>query len=95
VKGGNINLTRAKELDPTVTELTEENAGRLIDLAGGVTCRVRATAMQPFTDLLLEEKPQMQRDGTVVKPYVEKKDGEGSGSDDNGGSDQGDDNLEG
>ena len=88
VKGGNINLTRARELDPTVTELTEENAGRLIDLAGGVTCRVRATAMQPFTDLLMEEKPQMQRDGIVVKPYVEKKDGDAD-PDDNGGGNGG------
>ena len=34
VKGGNINLARAKELDPTVTELTVENAGRLVDKAG-------------------------------------------------------------
>ena len=73
VKGGNINLARARQLDPTVTELTAENAGRLIDLAGGVTCRVRATALQPFTDLLNDEKPQVQREGTVTKAYVEKK----------------------
>ena len=45
IVGGNINLKRAKELDPTVTELTAENAGGLIDKAG-VQCRVRATCMQ-------------------------------------------------
>ena len=58
VKGGNINLTRAKELDPTVTELTAENAGELIDKAGGVTVRVRATCMQKFTELLDKEEYQ-------------------------------------
>lgn len=81
VKGGSINLARARQLDPTVTELTTENAGRLIDLAGGVSCRVRATAMQPFTDLLNDEKPQLQRDGTVTKAYVERKNGDGTPTD--------------
>lgn len=38
VKGGNINLNRAKELDATVTELTVDNAGSLVDKAG-VTLR--------------------------------------------------------
>lgn len=87
VKGGNINLARAKQLDPTVTELTADDAGRLIDLAGGVTCRVRCTAMQPFTDLLNDEKPTMQRDGTVTKAYVAKADGSGDDDDDQQGGD--------
>ena len=34
IKGGNINLARAKELDPTVTDLTLENAGDLATKAG-------------------------------------------------------------
>lgn len=95
IKGGNINLARAKELDPTVTELTAENAGSLIDKAG-VTCRVRATCMQPFTDLLEKEEYQLTRTGIDVKAYVEKKT-TGTTDDNTGGDDnQGDDNpLEG
>ena len=84
VKGGNINLTRAKELDPTVTELTVENAGELIDKAGGVTVRVRATCMQKFTELLDKEEYQVKRTGIETKAYVERT---GNGDDDNQGSD--------
>ena len=95
VKGGNINLARAKHLDPTITELTAENAGELIDKAGGVTCRVRATCMQKFTDLLEKEEYQVKRVGIETKAYVERKgdddSGEGgdnpSGGDNGGGSD--------
>ena len=91
IKGGNINLTRARELDPTVTELTEENAGALIDKAG-VQCRVRATCMQKFTDLLEDEDYKLTRTGIEVKPYISKTDGTGGGSTpggDNGGDNGG------
>ena len=86
VKGGNINLTRAKELDPTITELTAENAGELIDKAGGVTVRVRATCMQKFTDLLEKEEYQLKRTGIETAAYVSRVNGQG---DDNGGDDNG------
>ena len=103
VKGGNINLARAKELDPTVTELTLENAGELIDKAGGVTCRVRAIVQQKFTDLLNLEGVKVQRTGVVEAPYVQRKDDDQSdeepqqggtqqGGTDNGGQQQGGDN---
>lgn len=99
IKGGNINLTRAKELDPTITELTAENAGELIDKAGGVTCRVRATCMQKFTDLLEKEDYQLKRIGIETKAYVQRKDGEGDNDDNqgggNGGSNGGDNEMEG
>ena len=85
IVGGNINLKRAKELDPTVTELTAENAGGLIDKAG-VKCRVRATCMQKFTDLLEKEEYQLSRTGIDTKPYVAKKDSDDDGGDDNGGN---------
>ena len=98
IKGGNINLARAKELDPTVTELTAENAGDLIDKAGGVTCRVRATCMQKFTDLLEKEEYQVKRVCIETKAYVQRKDGEGNDDNqggDNGGSNGGDNVMEG
>ena len=87
VKGGNINLTRAQELDPTVTELTEENAGELIDKAGGVQVRVRATCMQKFTDLLEKEEYQVKRVGIETKAYVERVNGDDSGDDNSQGGD--------
>ena len=92
VKGGNINLARAKELDPTITELTAENAGELIDKAGGVTVRVRATCMQKFTDLLEKEEYQLKRTGIETAAYVNRVNGQG---DDNGGDDNGGGDLEG
>jgi len=77
IKGGNINLARAKELDPTVTELTAENAGDLIDKAGGVTVRVRSTCMQKFTDLLEKAEYQVKRVGIETKAYIERTNSEG------------------
>ena len=81
VKGGNINLTRAKALDPSVTELTLDNAGELIDKAGGVTVRVRAIVQQKFTDLLNAEGVKVQRTGIVEVPYVTRKN-DGTDTDD-------------
>lgn len=101
VKGGNINLARAKQLDPTVTELTLENAGDLIDKAGGVTCRVRAIVQQKFTELLhANGGGKVERTGIETKAYVERKNAEDAGDDngqgdDNGGGDNGGGNLEG
>ena len=98
IVGGNINLARAKEIDPTVTELTAENAGELIDKAGGVKVRVRATCMQPFTDLLEKEEYQVMRVGIETKAYVAKKndedDGEG-GTNENENQNQGGGNNQG
>lgn len=69
VKGGNINLERARELDPEVTELTVENAGALVDKAG-VTVRVRAECQQKFTDLLQSIGASVQRNEVVEKAKV-------------------------
>ena len=95
VKGGNINLTRAKELDPTVTELTAENAGELIDKAGGVTCRVRATCMQKFTDLLDKEEYQVKRIGIETKAFVERVNSDGDDTQHGGDNDSQGGELEG
>lgn len=94
IKGGNINLARAKELDPTVTELTAENAGDLIDKAGGVQVRVRATCMQKFTDLLEKEEYQVKRVGIETKAYVERTNSE-AGDDESETPGEGGDNNQG
>ena len=70
VKGGNINLERAQQLKPGTTELTAENAGELVTLAGGVTIRAKAEVEQKFTELLLAQNPHMERKDLVLKAFV-------------------------
>ena len=77
LKGGNINLERAKQLDPTVTELTLENAGELATKAG-ITVRVRCESEVKFTELLNTEGFSIERNSVKEMAYVTKK-----GSDDN------------
>jgi hypothetical protein len=69
-----------------VTELTEENAGALIDKAG-VIVRVRAICQQKFTDLLDAEEYQLKRTGVEVVPYVAK--GNGNNENENENENQG------
>lgn len=88
VKGGNINLTRAKELDPSVTELTLENAGELVSKAG-VTVRAKAECEQKFTDLLLSIGASVQRKNVVEKAKVARVNGEGGSETPGGGSETG------
>lgn len=87
IKGGNINLERAKQLDPSITKLTEDVVAQLIDKAG-VQVRVRATCMQKFTDLLESEGYQLSRSGVETKAYVERKgtDDDDEPADDNQGA---------
>ena len=91
VKGGNITLEKAREIDPTVTDLTLENAGDLVSRVG-VTVRARAEVEQKFTDLLLSQGASLERKEVVERAYVQKKDGigeggNGSGEGGNGGGD--------
>ena len=69
IDGGNINLERAKQLDPTVTDLTMDNAGKLAQLAG-VTVRGRAEAEPMLTKLLNASKTGTERVAVIEKPYV-------------------------
>ena len=97
VKGGSINLERAQQLDPTVTDLTVENAMDLVQKAGGVTVRARAEVEQKLTDMLLSDEMYegVTCKGVVERAYVERAesgqatDGEDNGQGDtgNGGSD--------
>ena len=103
IKGGNINLKRAKELMPD--EVTDEQS--MVDHAGdhndraGVKVSVRAVVQQKFTDLLDKEGYQLKRTGIVTKQYNPAEDGGGNtntntgAGNTGGGSQQGDDDLEG
>lgn len=74
LQGDNINLERAKELMPEVTELTLENAGELASRVG-VTVRVRAQVTAGFSDLMNREKGGVERVAVKEIAYVAKKDG--------------------
>ena len=99
LNGDNINLGRAQQLDPTVTDLTLQNAG---DLAArvGVTVRPRAIVTQKFADLLDQKKASVERVAVIERPYVQRTSSEapadpsnpgtttpGSGDDPNSGND--------
>lgn len=94
VKGGNINLARAKELDPTVTEITADNAGALVQKAG-VQVRAYAEVSPKYTELLKSFSPSLHMTGVTERARVERKDGDsqtGDNTDQQGGGDDGDGN---
>lgn len=76
IKGGNINLARAKELDPTVSELKMENAGDLA-IKAGVTVRAKAECESKFTELLLAQGASVERKAVVEKAFVARKGSQG------------------
>ena len=90
LNGDSINLARAQQLDPTVTDLTLQNAG---DLAArvGVTVKPRATVSAKFIDLLDAKKGTVERNAVVEKSYVARN-GSTAGNDPVGGGNQGDPN---
>ena len=71
LNGDNINLSRAQQLDPSVTDLTLQNAG---DLAArvGVTVRPRAQVTPKFANLLDQKKGSVERNAVVERPFVER-----------------------
>ena len=93
VKGGNINLDRAKQLIPGTVALSLDNAGELVTKAG-VTVRAKAECEVKFTDLLTTAGARLERKEVVEKAFVKRanangsdsSDEEGGGSSDGGGS---------
>ena len=89
LKGGNINLERARELNPEVTDLTLENAGELATQVG-VKVRVRCETEAKFTELLQSEGISVERKAVKEVAYVAKKGSDGGDSGeqtgDNGGN---------
>ena len=76
LNGGNINLARAKELNPDVTDLTMENAGELATQVG-VKVRVRCETEAKFTELLDAEGFSVERKGVKEVAYIAKKGSDG------------------
>ena len=92
VKGGNINLDRAKQLIPGTVALSLDNAGELVTKAG-VTVRAKAECEVKFTDLLTKAEARLERKEVVEKAFVKRanasdepgSDAEGGGSDSGSG----------
>lgn len=94
VKGGNINLKRAKELTGN-QNLTEQEmvdmAGELIDKAG-VKVSIKAVAQQKFTELLESEGYQLHRKGIVTKSFEKQQQ---EAAEESGSGNQGDQGQQG
>jgi len=83
LKGGNINLERAKELIPETTDLTLENAGELATQVG-VKVRVRCEAEAKFTELLESQDFSVERKAVKEVAYIAKKGSDATDGDDTG-----------
>lgn len=83
VKGGNINLDRAKALIPGTVALSLDNAGELVTKAG-VTVRAKAECEPKFNDLLTKAEARLERKEVVEKAFVKRANGS---NDEPGGSD--------
>lgn len=101
IKGGNINLARARELMPDDIQTEEDmvaHAGDLVARAG-LEIKAHAEVEQKFTDLVLEASSGVERVGIIERPRIMRKDttegttpggttpggSGGSGGSDNGG----------
>lgn len=85
VKGGNINLDRAKALIPGTVALSLDNAGDLVTKAG-VTVRAKAECEAKFTDLLTKAEARLERKEVVEKAFVKRANGSNDDSAEEGGS---------
>lgn len=95
VKGGNINLDRAKQLIPGTVALSLDNAGELVTKAG-VTVRAKAECEVKFNDLLTKAEARLERKEVVEKAFVKRANGsddaasgDASDNEQGGGSDGG------
>lgn len=86
VKGGNINLDRAKALIPGTVALSLDNAGDLVTKAG-VTVRAKAECEPKFNDLLTKAEARLERKEVVEKAFVKRADN--ANDNDNEGGSQG------
>ena len=94
--GRNITLSRAQQLDPTIAELTTENAGELVQRVG-VRVRARAECEPAMSKLLTAAGVSTQKKDVVNVPKVLRPSNNGGnnggttpsggGNDPNGGND--------
>ena len=85
VKGGNINLDRAKQLIPGTVALSLDNAGDLVSKAG-VTVRAKAECEPKFNELLTKAEARLERKEVVEKAFVKRANASGDDAAEEGGS---------
>lgn len=90
LKCGNINLAKAQELDPTVTEISLENVSDLAQKAGGVVLRAKAEVEQPLTDALAKLDPTIRLNEKKEMPRIARANGTGGNGGNEGGNTGGD-----
>ena len=90
VKGGNINLDRAKQLIPGTVALSLDNAGDLVSKAG-VTVRAKAECEPKFNDLLTKAEARLERKEVVEKAFVKRANASDDSAEEGGGSGSGSD----
>ena len=84
LRGRNITLARAQQLDDTITELTTDNAGDLVSRVG-VRVRVRAACQPAFAKLLQDAGISTQRKDTINVPKILQSGSTPSGGGTSGG----------
>ena len=97
LEGGNMDLERAKQIMPDDIHTEEDmvkNAGELVSRVG-VSVKVAAECQPKFSELLMDMKPSVNRNGIVERARVNRKDSEGgetaSPDPSQGGDNDGDD----
>ena len=84
VKGGNINIERAKQLIPGTVALSLDNAGELVTKAG-VNVRAKSECEPKFNDLLTTAGARLERKEVVEKAFVKRAKASDNDSDEDGG----------
>ncbi len=69
LKGRNITIARAQQLDSTITDITEENAGDLVQRVG-VRVRARAVCAPALTELIQAAGVSTQKTNIVNVPKI-------------------------
>ena len=79
LNGRNITLARAQQLDDTITDLTEDNAGDLVARVG-VRVRARAVCEPAMTKLLQAAGVSTQKKDTINIPKILRANNNGGNS---------------
>ena len=79
LNGRNITLARAQQLDNTITDLTEDNAGDLVARVG-VRVRARAVCEPAMTKLLQAAGVSTQKKDTINIPKILRANNNGGNS---------------
>ena len=84
----NISLAAVQAIDPSITELTVENAPQFVK-ASDIKARLKFETEDGGNEALTDEMEGLERNEVSVKAYVQRKENSGSGNSGNGGNNNG------